>query len=423
MNEDFLYYLWQYQLFFKSAIKTTNHQQINILKTGIQNKNSGPDFLNAHIKIDSETWFGNVEMHIKSSDWYVHNHEVDSNYDAVILHVVWEHDVTVFTKNNQVLPTLELKNFVDKELIYKYNNFLYDSKRWIPCENQLETVEPFLITNWLERLYFERLESKSLVIKDILQQTNFDFEAVLFVLLAKNFGLKVNGDAFLKLATSMDFSVVKKVRFDEQQLAALFFGQAGFLEDDLQEQYHIQLKKEYDYLRHKYHLQSIHKNHFQFFRMRPPNFPTIRIAQLVSLYHQHQNLFSKVMELEKKEDFYSLFSVEVQEFWKTHFTFETTSKKSSKKITKSFVDLLLINTIIPLKFVYLLEKSGFDEETILKLITQITPEKNSIIEAFSKLKVSPKNALESQALLTLKNDYCTKKRCLHCAIGNRLLRS
>lgn len=423
MNEDFLYYLWQYQLFFKSAIKTTNQQQINILKTGIQNKNSGPDFLNAHIKIDSETWFGNVEMHIKSSDWYVHNHEVDSNYDAVILHVVWEHDVTVFTKNNQVLPTLELKNFVDKDLIYRYNNFLYDSKRWIPCENQLETVEPFLITNWLERLYFERLETKSLVIKDILQQTNFDFEAVLFVLLAKNFGLKVNGDAFLKLATSMDFSVVKKVRFDEQQLAALFFGQAGFLEDDLQEQYHIQLKKEYDYLRHKYHLQSIHKNHFQFFRMRPPNFPTIRIAQLVSLYHQHQNLFSKVMELEKKEDFYSLFSVEVQEFWKTHFTFETTSKKSSKKITKSFVDLLLINTIIPLKFVYLQEKSGFDEETILKLITQITPEKNSIIEAFSKLKVSPKNALESQALLTLKNDYCTKKRCLHCAIGNRLLRS
>lgn len=423
MNEDFLYYLWQYQLFFKSVIKTTNQQQITILKTGTHNKNSGPDFLNAHVKIDSETWFGNVEMHIKSSDWYVHNHEVDSNYDAVILHVVWEHDMNVFTKNNQVLPTLELKNFVDKELIYKYNNFLHDSKRWIPCENQLETVEPFLITNWLERLYFERLESKSLIIKDILQQTNFDFEAVLFVLLAKNFGLKVNGDAFLKLATSMDFSVVKKVRFDEQQLAALFFGQAGFLEDDLQEQYHIQLKKEYDYLRHKYHLQSIYKNHFQFFRMRPPNFPTIRIAQLVSLYHQHQNLFSKVMELEKKEDFYSLFSVEVQEFWKTHFTFETISKKSSKKITKSFVDLLLINTIIPLKFVYLQEKSGFDEEAILKLITQITSEKNSIIEAFSKLKISPKNALESQALLTLKNNYCTKKRCLHCAIGNRLLRS
>ncbi|NCT09528.1 MAG: DUF2851 family protein [Flavobacteriia bacterium] len=423
MNEDFLYYLWQYQLFFKSAIKTTNQQQISILKTGTHNKNSGPDFLNAHIKIDSETWFGNVEMHIKSSDWYVHNHEVDSNYDAVILHVVWEHDVTVFTKENQVLPTLELKNFVDKELISKYNNFLYDSKRWIPCENQLETVEPFLIKNWLERLYFERLEQKSLVIKDILQHTNFDFEAVLFVLLAKNFGLKVNGDAFLKLATSIDYSVVKKVRFDEQQLAALFFGQAGFLEDDLQEQYHIQLKKEYDYLRHKYHLQANHKNYFQFFRMRPPNFPTIRIAQLVSLFHQHQNLFSKVMKLEKKEDFYSLFSVEVQTFWKTHFTFETESKKSSKKITKSFVDLLLINTIIPLKFVYLQEKSGFDEETILKLISQIAPEKNSIIDAFSKLKVAPKSALESQALLTLKNDYCTKKRCLYCAIGNRLLRN
>lgn len=422
MKEEFLYYVWQYQLFFKSGIKTTKQQPITILKSGIRNKNSGPDFLNAHVIIGDETWVGNVEMHVKSSDWYVHNHEQDSNYDAVILHVVWEHDLTVFTKENQILPTLELKNFVDKGLINKYNTFLYDQKRWIPCENQFHTVDPFVITNWLERLYFERLEQKSTVIKELLQKTNFDFEAALFLLLAKNFGLKINGDAFFKLASSIDFSVVQKVRFDEFQLSALFFGQAGFLSEDLQEPYYIQLKNEYTYLRHKYQLTPIHKNYFQFFRMRPPNFPTIRIAQLASLYHQHQNLFSKVMEIDKKEDFYKLFSVDVQEFWKTHFTFETVSKTSSKKITKSFVDLLLINTIIPLKFIYLQHQSTFDEVEITQLISQISSEKNAIIDRFSQLKISAKNALESQALIELNNNYCTKKRCLQCAIGNQLLR-
>lgn len=422
MKEEFLYYVWQYQLFFKSGIKTTKQQPITILKSGIRNKNSGPDFLNAHVIIGDVTWVGNVEMHVKSSDWYVHNHEQDSNYDAVILHVVWEHDMSVFTKENQLLPTLELKNSIDKELMNRYNSLFYDQKRWIPCENQFHTVDPFVITNWLARLYFERIEQKSTVIKELLQKTNFDFEAALFLLLAKNFGLKINGDAFFKLASSIDFSVVQKVRFDEFQLSALFFGQAGFLSEDLQEPYYIQLKNEYTYLRHKYQLTPIHKNYFQFFRMRPPNFPTIRIAQLASLYHQHQNLFSKVMEIDKKEDFYKLFSVDVQEFWKTHFTFETVSKTSSKKITKSFVDLLLINTIIPLKFIYLQHQSTFDEVEITQLISQISSEKNAIIDRFSQLKISAKNALESQALIELNNNYCTKKRCLQCAIGNQLLR-
>ncbi len=423
MNEEFLYYVWQYQLFYKAALKTTNHQEITILKTGIQNKNSGPDFANAQVKIDQETWFGNVEMHVKSSDWYVHNHENDANYDAVILHVVWEHDVEVFAKNNQPIFTLELKNYIDKELIIKYNAIVNDSKRWIPCEQQIHQIEPFLLNNWLERLYFERLENKSDFIKELLQKTNSDFEAVLLMLLAKNFGLKVNGEAFFKLATSLDFSIVQKVRFDEMQLSALLFGQAGFLEEESEIPFHNQLKSEYQYLKHKFQLQSIHKNNFQFFRMRPPNFPTIRLAQLVNLIHQHQQLFSKMMSMERKKDFYALFDIKILDFWQTHFTFETTSKKSTKKISKSFVDLLLINTIIPLKFVYLQTKTDFDEETILRLIQQISPEKNSIIDAFLSLKIPAKNALESQALIELKNNYCTKKRCLQCAIGIKLVRN
>lgn len=423
MKEEFLYYLWQYKQFAKTVLCTSDDLQISILKPGTRNKNSGPDFLNAQLKIDGQLWVGNVEMHVKSSDWYVHNHEEDPNFDAVILHVVWEHDVAVFMKNNQLLPTFEIKNFVDEKLLYNYNSLMYSKQSWIPCEYQLKNVDDFVIHNWLERLFFERLEHKSIFIKEILKQTNHDFEAVLFQLLAKNFGLKVNGDAFLHLAKSIDFAVVRKERFDIQKLTALFFGQAGFLEDALENEYHSKLKIEYKYLKHKYGLKSIAKNNFQFFRMRPQNFPTIRIAQLASLIFTHQNLFSKLMEVNKKVDFYKLFSFDIQEFWKTHYTFESESKKSAKKLTKSFIDLLLINTIIPLKFLYLQSRGADDEEEIVQLVRQISSEKNSIIDQFSFLKINAKNALESQALLELKNNYCTQKRCLQCAIGNYLVRN
>ncbi|WP_339884499.1 DUF2851 family protein [Polaribacter vadi] len=422
MNEEFLYYVWKYKIFTDINLQTSDAKEVSILKAGIHNKNSGPDFLNAQVKIDHQLWAGNVEMHVKSSDWYLHKHEEDTNYDAVILHVVWEHDVDVFMKNNKALATLELKNFVSKELLENYNSLVYHQQKFIPCENQLTTIDEFLLNNWLERLYFERLEHKSTFIKELLLDTNADFEAVLFQLLAKNFGLKVNGEPFLQLATSMDFSVVRKERFDLEQLTALFFGQAGFLEEDLEEHYHQQLKEKYRYLKHKHKLNSISKNAFQFFRMRPQNFPTIRIAQLASLLFAHQNLFSKLMNINKKEDFYDLFSFEVDAFWKTHFTFESDSKKSPKKLTKSFVDLIIINTIIPLKFVYLQSRGVVGENGIIQLIKQVSSEKNSIISNFAALEIKAKNAMESQALIQLKNNYCTKKRCLQCAIGNSLLR-
>jgi hypothetical protein len=417
-----LYYVWKYKIFTNINLQTSDGKEASILKAGIHNKNSGPDFLNAQVKIDHQLWAGNVEMHVKSSDWYLHKHEEDSNYDAVILHVVWEHDATVFSKNNKPLATLELKNFVVKGLLENYNSLVYHQQKFIPCESQLTEVDDFILNNWLERLYFERLEHKSTFIKDLLLETNADFEAVLFQLLAKNFGLKVNGEAFLQLATSIEFSVIRKERFDLEQLTALFFGQAGFLEEDLEEHYHQQLKQHYTYLKQKHNLESISKNAFQFFRMRPQNFPTIRIAQLASLLFTHQNLFSKLMNIHKKEDFYALFSFEIDAFWKTHYTFESESKKSPKKLTKSFVDLIIINTIIPLKFVYLQSRGEVDENEIIQLIKQVSSEKNSIISNFASLEIKAKNALESQALLELKNNYCTKKRCLQCAIGNSLLR-
>ena len=423
MKEEFLYYVWQYKMYSNVNLRTLNSEEIYIVKSGIHNKNAGPDFLNSQVNIDKQLWVGHVEMHVKSSDWYLHKHEEDVNYDAVILHVVWEHDVAVFMKNNKPLPTLELKNFVSKELLENYKSLVYHQQHFIPCENQIVEVDEFLMNNWFERLYFERLEQKSTFIKDLLLDTNADFEAVLFQLLAKNFGLKVNRDSFLQLAKSIDFSVVRKVRLDEDQITALLFGQAGFLEEDLQGAYSLQLQQKYNYLKHKYTLASISKAQFQFFRMRPQNFPTIRIAQLASLMFTHQNLFSKLMNCDKKEDFYTLFNFEIQEFWKTHYTFDSESKKSAKKLSKSFIDLILINTIIPLKFVYLQSRGVVDEEQIIQLIKQVSPEKNKIISNFLELKIKSKNALESQALLELKNNYCTKKRCLHCAIGNSLLKN
>ena len=424
MKEEFLHFMWQYKLFDVNNLKSELNETIQIVKAGIRNTNAGPDFLNAQLKINDQLWVGNIEIHINSSDWYAHKHEQDKNYDAVILHIVWRHDCEVFMKNNKPMPTLQLKSLVNEDLLGNYHNLFSKKLRWIPCEKEIINVDSFLMGNWLERLYLERLENKSVLIKELLSRSNNDYEAVLFQLLAKNFGLKINGDAFLQLVQSFSFSTLRKVCFNEQELSALLFGQAGFLEKDVENEYFIQLKKEYNYLKHKHNLEPIANNLFQFFRMRPTNFPTIRIAQLVALFHKHQNLFSKLMQLSKIEDFYKLFSVEVNDFWKEHYTFETESKKTLKKLTKSFVDLLLINTIIPLQFVYKQSKGGeVNEEDFFKLIKQIKPEKNSIIDKFSELKIGVNNAFDSQALLELKNNYCAEKHCLQCAIGNHLLRA
>jgi hypothetical protein len=424
MKEDFLHYVWKYKLFVLKDLYTTSNENIEILKSGTHNCNSGPDFLNAALKIDGQHWFGNVEIHIKSSDWYAHNHEIDSNYDAVILHVVWEDDVVVYAKNNQPLPTLVLKDRVDRGLLASYLQLLNSKSKWIACENEIAKVNSFEFENWKERLYFERLERKANEIKTILVSNNSDFEATLFVLLCRNFGLKVNAEAFFQLANSFDFSILKKVRTNQLQLAALLFGQAGFLEDKIEDVYYNSLKIEYNFLQKKFHLQPITKHYFSFFRMRPSGFPTIRIAQLIALYHANEHLFLQLMELKHKENYYQIFEVQVNKFWENHFTFDKISKKiTSKKISKSFVGLLLINTIIPLKFLYQKNRGVIVEDEFLELLKVIKPEKNNIIEKFSSLSVTSINAFDSQALLQLKNEYCDSKRCLHCAVGKIVLKS
>ena len=422
MNEDFLHFVWKYKMFSKVDFKTTDGEQVSILKTGVHNKHAGPDFLYSELKIENQIWIGNVEIHVKASDWYLHNHEIDVNYDAVILHVVWENDAVIFMKNNKPIPTLALKDLVNKSVLENYRNLFFTPTSWIPCQEAIGTVDDFTFANWKERLFFERLERKSEDIAGLLVKENNNYEAVLFQLLARNFGLKVNGDSFLRLAQSIDFSIIQKVSFDAHQLEALLFGQAGFLEVGMEDAHQLQLKTTHAYLIHKYNLQSIENIQFSFFRMRPNNFPTIRIAQLASLFHKHQRLFSILMTIKTLKEFYELFSIEIAPFWKTHYNFESISKSSAKKLTTSFIDLLIINTVLPLKFLYQKARGEVDEMLFLEILKKMKPEKNSIISKFSKLGVVAENACESQALLELKNNYCTNKRCLQCAIGNNLLR-
>lgn len=429
IREDFLHYLWKYKYFANNKLQTSSKLALQIINVGKHNLNSGPDFFNANIKIDGQFWAGNIEIHIKSSDWYRHQHEDDENYDNVILHVVWINDVEVYNQNNDLIPTLELNKIVSKNQISQYQSLFSRKIKWINCENQFSNVDQFTLDNWLEVLYFERLEKKSRVIIKILDKTSNDWEAVLFKLLAKNFGLKVNGESFLNMANSIDFKIVRKGQANLMQLESIFFGQAGFLNDNVENAYHNQLQQEYKYLRKKYKLESLNNGQFQFFRLRPNNFPTIRLAQLAKLYVAHNHLFSKILEAERLEDFYQLFSIKTSGFWQDHYSFTSPSLKRSKNLTKSFIDLLIINTIIPLKFVYYKQLGKLDEDSILKMIKQIRPEKNSIINKFkslntenSKTLISVENAFESQSFLQLKNNYCNPQRCLECAVGNVLLK-
>ena len=421
MKEDFLHYIWKYKKFDVLNLITTLGETVNLVSVGQNNLNSGPDFFNAQLEIGKQLWAGNVEIHIKSSDWFVHHHEIDKAYDNVILHVVWEHDTEVFRKDNTQIPTLELKSRVSQDVLQNYQKLFAKTQKWINCENDFAQVDSFLLNNWLERLYFERLERKSDEIETLLKQSANNWEAVLFKLLAKNFGLKVNGEAFYSLSNSFEFSVLRKNQSKLLSLEALFFGQFELLENDVQEPYVLELQNEFHFLSQKFMLSQQGVLPLQFFRLRPPNFPTIRLSQLANLYYREQNLFSKVINATSLKEFYQLFSVATSAFWETHYTFNKASKKTTKKVTKAFIDLLLINTIIPLKFSYAKHQGEQIDEEITLLMQQLASEKNSIINKFNSLKKVSTSALQSQALLQLKNEYCSKNKCLQCAVGNVLI--
>ena len=422
MKEDFLHYLWKFKKFDTSNLTTSNGEKLTIENSGSYLQLAGPDFFNSQITIENQKWAGNVEIHLKSSDWYVHHHERDSNYDSVILHVVWEHDVEIYRKNNTEIPVLILKNLVSKETLNNYQS-LVSPKSWIFCEKQIESVNSFIMLNWQERLFFERLERKSKPIFDLAESTLHDWDAILFCQLAKNFGLNTNGDSFYNMANSIPFSIIRKEANDLFNLESLLFGIAGLLEINKEDHYYKKLKGNFDYLVQKYQLQSNSFTSLQFFKHRPDNFPTIRVSQLANVYYCQQQLFSKIIKADNVATIYEIFDKSVSEYWETHYQFDKISPKKKKALSKSFIDLLIINTIIPLQFAYAKSKGKEISEKLISLLNQVKPEANAIIDKFSSFGLKAQNAFETQALLQLKNEYCNKNRCLECSIGMELLKS
>lgn len=421
MKEEFLHFIWKQKLLSKYRLCTEDNRQVFIQNTGYYNTNSGPDFLHAKIQIGETLWVGHVEIHVRSSDWYLHRHEMDANYDPVILHVVWINDSIVYSPDNKAIPTLVVQKFIDKDIVHHYQFFQHNLS-WIPCENEIWKVDKFLLQHWLERLYIDRLKQKSTLILEWLKKENYDFEKVLFILLASNFGLKNNSETFIALANSFDFKLIQKLNSDVFATEALLFGQAGFLEEFSTVDYQHELKREYEYLKHKYHLSGPISMKFNFFRMRPSNFPTIRIAQFASLYATNQTIFSALIHSEDVKTLQEILKVSVSDFWKSHFSFESKSPYSEKSLSLNFVHLIIINCVLPLKLNYLVYQGKPFEDEILGIIQHLPPEKNTIIKNFIGLGVTCENALESQGFLELKNNYCAKKRCLQCAIGVKLLK-
>ena len=422
MKEDFLHYLWKFKIFDTSNLTTSNGEKLTIENSGSYLQLAGPDFFNSHITISDQKWAGNVEIHLKSSDWYAHHHERDPNYDSVILHVVWDHDVEIYRQNNTEIPVLILKNLVSKETLDNYHSLVLP-KSWIYCEKQIKFVNSFIMLNWQERLFFERLERKSKPVFDLAESTLHDWDTILFCQLAKNFGLNTNGDSFYNMANSIPFSVIRKEGNDLFNLESLFFGISGLLNTNKEDTYYKKLKTNFDYLVHKYQLQFNSFTPLQFFKHRPDNFPTIRISQLANVYCGQSQLFSKIIKADNAVAIYEIFDKSVSEYWETHYQFDKISPRKKKPLSKSFIDLLIINTIIPIQFAYAKSQGKEIAEKLIALLIQVKPEANAIIDKFSSFGLKANNAFETQALLQLKNEYCNKNRCLECAIGMELLKS
>ena len=421
MKEDLLHFIWKFKKYPINGLVTTSGEAINVVSTGIHNHLSGPDFFNVQLELNQQLWAGNVEIHIKSSDWYAHNHQEDSNYDNVILHVVWEDDLSVFRKDGSQIPTLALKEYIPLKILDTYQN-LFDARnyKFINCENEFIRVDEFIKDNWMDRLFVERLEQKTAIINKLLEETNNNWEHVLFLMLLKTFGSKINGETFMEIGKSIDFSIIRKLYNKPLEMESLLFGQANLLNGaDEGDKYFNDLKKEYAYLKHKYNLNSVFKSP-EFFRLRPSNFPTIRIAQLSAIYVKNNNLFHLLIEKDEP-NVSGVLNAEISEYWEDHFNFGKTSKKSKKRVTISFLDLLMINTIIPLKFAFQRYKGSVDNDALLKIMSDIKKEENNLISKFGKLGVIVKSAKDSQTYLQLYNNYCSKDKCLDCAIGASLM--
>lgn len=421
-TEDFLHYIWTFKLFNTQELKTVQNESIKILKSGQHNTDAGPDFFNAQIQIGETIWAGNVEIHINSSDWLKHHHQKDNAYNNVVLHVVYHHDVDITNAKGNVIPTMELKQLIDPKLISNYKQ-LISSKNWIACSTQIKQVDQFVLQNWLERLVFERLERKSIEITQTLLLNKNDWEETFYQVLFKYFGLKVNAEPFHLLAKNIPLKIVEKHRH-LFVIEALLFGQAGFLVDEKDDEYFQRLKKEYRFLQSKFNLKPLDKSLWKLLRLRPANFPTLRIAQLAQLLSNEPRMFSKVLAIDSVKELQQLFSIIAPSYWNNHYQFGVEQKVSSQKRTgKLMIDSLIVNVVVPMLFVYASSKQDQElKNKAVRFLEELKAEKNMIMLNFEKLGVKSGNAMQSQALIELKSNYCSHKKCLHCNIGNYLLK-
>ena len=421
MKEDFLHYLWRLRRFDSNNLQTTQGETIEIQKVGDHNIHAGPDFTNARIRIGDTLWAGNVEIHLLASEWLKHHHQENKAYDNVILHVVLEEDSPVYRNNGERIPCLELKKRIPSKLTNIYQKLLHN-EHWIPCQHHFYEVSNLTKNLWLNRLLVERLEQKTEAIIQTLQLNKSDWAETFYQFLARNFGVKVNAIPFELLAKSIPILTLAKHSNNLIQIEALLFGQAGFLAQDFNDSYPQQLKKEYLFLQKKYQLQPIKKELWKLLRLRPANFPTIRIAQFATLFYQSKALFSKILEAEGVKDLEQLFQVKLSNYWQTHYVFDKKSKSRNKSLGQDTVHLIIINTIVPFLFAYSRHQSNDNyQDKALYILDNLPLEKNSIISQWKLLGLEINTAYQSQALLQLKNEYCNEKRCLECAIGNKIL--
>jgi len=421
MTEDFLHFVWRFRL-PGQHFHTTTGEELQIVKPGEHNLDSGPDFTNAQVRLGETLWAGNVEIHIRSSDWIRHKHNYDQAYDNIILHVVFEDDLTFKRKNGELIPTLVLKDVFPPDVYETYNYFL-NNHLWIPCAMRLSEAREVVINDWLTALSVARLERKSSDLENLLLFTGNDWNQAFFQALASTLGFRINKQPFELLARQTPVQCLEKHKDQLFQLEALLFGQAGLLEGKYRGEYPKKLKKEYQHLKNKFSLKPIPGHLWKFMRLRPNNFPTIRLAQLAMLIHIRSHFFSEIIENAEYNKMLEFFSVGVSEYWKEHYYFDRPSKNMGKSISSSTVELIMINNVIPFLYVYgKLKGQQHCRDQAYALLNSIPAESNSVVKRFMEFGIKPDSASRSQALLELKTNYCDQKKCLECRIGLDLIK-
>lgn len=428
ISEALLHYVWKHSIYTSFNFQTTQGKVIQIIHPGFAHQDAGPDFKQAVIKIDDIIWAGDVEIHINSSDWYKHNHQQDVKYNSVILHVVYVFDKEVFIDLKEPIPTFELQHYISTDLLEKYET-LSRSVYSIPCTQFIKKFTTSSIeysqlyfSSLYNRVLVDRMEEKQKMIFNILKNSNSDWNEAVFKLLTINFGFKTNSVAFELLTKSISFKIIKSHSNNHLQVYALLFGQSGLLEDQREDEYYKKLQDEYQYLRKLYRLVPIHQKNWNLLRLRPQNFPCIRIAQLCEIIHHSPDLFFRIENHTETAQFEQLFINETDPYWQVHYHFEKKTKSHSTSIGKSTFELLMINTIIPVLYAYG-TFSGMEEfkEKALDLLLKIEPENNKIIRLYKEIGFPVNTASDSQAILEISKSYCQKKLCLECGIGMKII--